>query len=85
MLTVVPSARGRLKVWPAGTVKALMFTVLHLTALVTSERDEMVPVQDALDAGAATVKGRATDSRIKTRDRAMIGGSETGNNGRVGS
>ena len=57
MFTVVPSANLRSNVLPAGTVKELMFTVVHLTAAETSSRDEMVPVQ-SLAAGAATIKGR---------------------------
>ena len=52
MLTVVPSARARLNVSPAGTVNELMFTVVHLTAAATSSRDEIVPVQ-SVAAGAA--------------------------------
>ena len=51
MLTVVPSARARLSVLPAGTVNELMFTVVHLTASETSSSDEIVPTH-AL--GAAT-------------------------------
>jgi len=34
--TVEPFKRLRVKPWPAGTVKLLMFTVVHLTALSTS-------------------------------------------------
>lgn len=45
MFTVVPSARSRLKVSPAGTVNELMLTVVHSTASSTSSREEMVPVQ----------------------------------------
>ena len=57
MFTVVPSANLRSNVLPAGTVKELMFTVVHLTAAETSSRDEMVPVQ-SLAAGAAMMDGR---------------------------
>ena len=45
MLTVVPSARSRLNVSPAGTVNELMTTVVHFTASSTSSREAMVPVQ----------------------------------------
>ena len=56
MLTVVPSAKSRLNVSPAGTVNELMFTVVHFTAAATSSRDEIVPVQ-SVAAGAATMNG----------------------------
>jgi hypothetical protein len=45
--TVVPARRARLNVDPAGTVKPLMFTVVHATAAVTSESEEIVPVHAA--------------------------------------
>lgn len=51
MVTVEPDANSRLNVSPAGTVKLLMTTVVHLTASDTSSMEEMVPVQSA--AGAA--------------------------------
>lgn len=58
MLTVVPDARARLKVSPAGTVKELTLTVVHFTAALTSSRDEMVPVQ-SLELGAV----KATEAK----------------------
>lgn len=64
MVTVVPSRRGRSNVLPAGTVNALMTTVLHFTAAETSSREAMVPVQ-ALAAGAAAMKG--TNARSATK------------------
>lgn len=42
---VVPSSKSRSKVPPAGTVNALVSTVVHLTASSTSSRLLMVPVQ----------------------------------------
>lgn len=73
MFTVVPSARSRLNVSPAGTVKELMFTVVHLTAEETSSMDEMVPVhaEDASDFGAAAMSGKATESSTNARERAI--------------
>lgn len=62
MVTVEPDAKLRLSVSPAGTVKLLMTTVVHLTASDTSSKEEMVPVQSEA-AGAAlaaiTMKERA--------------------------
>ena len=67
MLTVVPSARERSNVFPAGTVNELMFTVVHLTAAETSSKDEMVPVQ-SVAAGAAVT----TDTSARTAARRRI-------------
>ncbi len=49
---------------PAGTVNALMTTVLHFTAAETSSREAMVPVH-ALAVGAAAMKGINARSAIK--------------------
>ena len=48
MVTVEPDARSSSNVSPAGTVKPLMTTVVHLTASETSSREEMVPVHAAV-------------------------------------
>lgn len=55
MFTVVPASKDRSKVSPAGTVNALMFTVVHLTAAETSLKDEIIPVHAVLVAAALTV------------------------------
>lgn len=82
IVTVLPEASGRLNVWPAGTVKELITTVVHLTAFAISFRDAIVPVHvaaspDAAGVGlprAATAKSdeasrtRATDSFAMTGD-----------------
>ena len=70
MLTVVPSARSSSKVSPAGTVNELIFTVVHLTALETSDIEEMVPVQE-LALGAAWMSGSAMERMTKASERAM--------------
>lgn len=63
MVTVEPEANGRSKVLPAGTVKLLITTVVHLTALATSSNEEMVPVQPE-EAGAACI---AATMKVKTK------------------
>ena len=55
MVTVEPDARSSSNVLPAGTVKPLMTTVVHLTALETSSREEMVPVHAAPSATSSVV------------------------------
>ena len=45
IFTVVPSSSERLKPEHPGTVNPLRLTVVHLTALATSLRELMVPVQ----------------------------------------
>ena len=71
MLTVVPSAKSRLNVSPAGTVNELMFTVVHLTAADTSDIDEMVPVHDEDACGAAAANEKATERITNAIERAM--------------
>ena len=71
MLTTELSASSRLNVSPAGTVNELMFTVVHLTALETSDKDEIVPVQGVL-ALEASVLGAAAAS-CQALKRANIG------------
>lgn len=66
MLTVVPVAKSRLSVSPAGTVNELMTTVVHLTASSTSSKEAMVPVQ-SLAAGAATTTPAKTRSAARRR------------------
>ncbi len=66
-LTVVPSARLKSNVLPAGTVNAFMFTVVHLTAAETSSSDEIVPVQSVAE-GAATMNGRKARRPARRRN-----------------
>lgn len=73
MLTVEPWSKSRLKVCPAGTVNALMLTVVHLTALVTSLMDEIVPVHAVL-LGAAlvtTTKAQAAKRLLKVAENIL--------------
>jgi hypothetical protein len=65
IFTVVPSSKLRSNVSPAGTVNELMFTVVHLTALETSDMEEMVPVQAELACvlGAASTNGSTADKK----------------------
>lgn len=52
--TVVPVSSLSVKPSPAGTVKLLRFTVVHLTAVDTSSSEEIVPVHcDELGAAKA--------------------------------
>lgn len=69
-MTVVPSARSNSNVSPAGTVNELIFTVVHLTALDTSDIEEMVPVHE-LALGAAWINGRATERRTNATESAI--------------
>jgi hypothetical protein len=55
MLTVVPASRSNTNVLPAGTMNPLMFTVVHLTALLTSFKDEIVPTQLPLAVGVVAM------------------------------
>ena len=66
MLTVVPSARSRLSVLPAGTVNELMFTVAHSTASSTSSRDEMVPVHARAAGRAMTAPANTSSAERRT-------------------
>lgn len=68
-LTVVPAARERSKVLPAGTMKELMLTVVHLTAAATSSKDEMVPTQEEAPKTEETVVA----DRRRTSVRADMG------------
>ena len=68
MLTVVPDARARLKVCPAGTVNELMFTVVHLTAAETSLIDEIVPVHEADGAAKAPCASMVTARYSEARE-----------------
>lgn len=67
MFTVVPVARSRLNVSPAGTVKELMFTVVHLTAAATSSKDEIVPVQSLAVGEAQTTWATARRAARRTK------------------
>ena len=74
MLTVLPVARSRLNVCPAGTVNELILIVVHSTALATSSREEIVPVQEAVrlvSAGVGVNVANTTDG-IKVRTRANV-------------
>jgi len=51
----VPWSSVSENVSPAGTVNELMFTVVHLTALLTSFKEEIVPTQLLLAAEAPAV------------------------------
>jgi hypothetical protein len=55
MLTVVPARRFSANVLPAGTMNPLMLTVVHLTALLTSFKDEIVPTQLLLATGVVAM------------------------------
>lgn len=70
-LTVVPCSKSRLKVSPAGTVNALMFTVVHCTAAFTSLSDEIVPTHllDGVACGTALAKVK---SEMRTRNGNML-------------
>lgn len=63
-MTVEPEAKLRSNVLPAGTVKLLMTTVVHLTAAATSSNEEIVPVQSEA-AGAALIEA-ARKARVKS-------------------
>ena len=45
------------------TVKLLMFTVVHATALFTSLRDDIVPVHRFAEGAAATSRGATSTAR----------------------
>lgn len=64
MVTVEPEANLRSNVLPAGTVKLLITTLVHLTALATSSKEEMVPVQSEVE-GAALIAA-AKKARTKS-------------------
>lgn len=66
MLTVVPSARSRLSVLPAGTVNELMFTVAHSTASSTSSKDAMVPVHARAAGRAMTAPANTSSAERRT-------------------
>ncbi len=67
MFTVVPVARSRLNVSPAGTVNELMFTVVHLTASSTSSNDEIVPVQSVADGAASATRAKTRRAARRTK------------------
>lgn len=70
-VTWAPDWRSSSKVLPAGTVKPLITTVVHLTALATSSREEMVPVQLLARASRVVLLaiGVAETERVRARRR----------------
>ena len=68
MVTVEPDARSSSNVLPAGTVKPLITTVVHLTASETSSREDMVPVHAAPSATSSVVfNGLARTEKERAR------------------
>ena len=80
-MTVVPSSSVSINVLPAGTVNGLIFTVVHLTALLTSFKDEIVPTQLLpLAAEAAVMREIRANKRnivISMRKSHLISARET--------
>lgn len=72
-LTVDPSAKSRVKVSPAGTVKALITTVVQSLALDASSMELMVVVQSAPRLCRGAAKTRAERAKKWTaRERIML-------------
>lgn len=66
--TVVPVNRLREKVLPAGTVNELMFTVVHLTAELTSLSDEISPTQLLLSEAGLAAENVKRETRVSQKN-----------------